>query len=133
MTLLCAVLAAIAAGLLVRPPAARGLARLRPADLTGPADRSRRWAGPLLTVIVVVAAVVAAAGAAGSAGAVVAVAAAIACFTGVRLTRLRRRGRTASSARVEVAHACRVLAGQLRVGRIPAEALRVAAADCPVL
>jgi tight adherence protein B len=133
MTVLCAVLVAIGAGLLVQPPAARGLSRLRPADHAGSVDRSRLRAGPLSAVTVAGAAVGAGGLAAGIPGAVVAVAAAITCFTGVRLTTLRRRGRTASKARIEVAHACRVLAGQLRVGRIPAEALRVAAVDCPVL
>jgi tight adherence protein B len=42
-------------------------------------------------------------------------------------------GRRASRARVEVAHACSVLASQLRVGRVQADALRSAAEDCPVL
>jgi tight adherence protein B len=133
MTFLCAALVAVAVGLLLRPPAARGLSRLRPADDARPAASARRWAAPLVTVLGAALAVVAGAVAAGPPGAVVAGAATIVCCTGVRLTRLRRRGRTASTARVEVAHACRVLAGQLRVGRIPAEALRVAAVDCPVL
>ena len=91
----------------------------------GPVRRSALLAG--------VAAVVTGAAISGAPGAVVATAAAIAGFTGVRLMRVHRRGRIASAARVEVAHACRVLAGQLRVGRIPAEALRVAAVDCPLL
>ena len=48
----------------------------------------------------------------------------------LRGERQRRRSRRL---RGDVAHACRVLAGQLRVGMVPAEAIKVAADDCPVL
>jgi tight adherence protein B len=133
VTILCAALVALALVLLLRRPAARSLSRLGPAEDAAPAARSRRWTGPVLTVLVAATAVVCGTVVAGAPGTVVAMATTITFFTGVRLTRLRRRGRVASAARVEVAHACRVLAGQLRVGRIPAEALRVAAVDCPVL
>ncbi len=132
MTLLCAVLVASSVVLLVPPPAARGLSRLSPVETSGVARRGGR--GTRALVVVAALLVVVAAGlTAGASGAVVALASTIACFTAVRLIGLRRRGRASSAARTEVAHSCRVLAGQLRVGRIPAEALRVAAADCPVL
>jgi tight adherence protein B len=131
MTVLCAACAAIAVALLVRPPAARSLTRLGPAKpLRSPAASRRRWA---LAVPIAIATIVAAGILAGPRGAVVTAAAAITFSTVVRLVRLQRRGKAAAASRAEVAHACRVLAGQLRVGRIPAEALRVAADDCPVL
>lgn len=53
--------------------------------------------------------------------------------TGARLTLQQLAERAASTARREVAHACSVLASQVRVGRVPAEALQSAAQDCPVL
>jgi tight adherence protein B len=132
MTLLSAVCSAIAVALLIRPPAGHALSRLDPAAHAG-SGRTRRRLRPLLAVPVAALAVVAAGVLAGPPGVVVATATAIAGYATVRMLRLRRRGRAAASARAEVAHACRVLAGQLRVGRIPAEALRVAADDCPVL
>jgi len=68
-------------------------------------------------------------------GAVAAVTAAllVAFATCARLGVHHVGSRRASRARVEVAHACSVLASQIRVGRVPAEALRSAADDCPVL
>lgn len=130
MTLLCAACAAMAVALLVRPPAARSLTRLRPAERPrSPAAGRRGWvlAVPIASTTVVTAGILA-----GARGAVVAAAVGITFGTVIRLVRLQRRGKAAATARAEVAHACRVLAGQLRVGRIPAEALRVAADDCPV-
>jgi tight adherence protein B len=53
--------------------------------------------------------------------------------SGLALVWRHRRAGTALQARVEVATACSVLAAELRVGRIPAEALGSAAVDCPVL
>lgn len=49
------------------------------------------------------------------------------------LARQRARARRARRAQVDVAHACEVLASQLRVGQVPTEALAAAAVDCPVL
>jgi tight adherence protein B len=69
----------------------------------------------------------------GSATAAVLAAALIACATAVRLALAALGLRRAARARVEVAHACTVLASQIRVGRVPAEALSSAAVDCPVL
>ena len=45
----------------------------------------------------------------------------------------RRQARRRAARRREVARACRVLAAQLRVGQVPASALRSAALDCPPL
>jgi tight adherence protein B len=132
MMLLCVICAAVTVALLVRPPAARALSRLDPAEAAG-SGRARRRLRPVLATMVAALAVVAGGVLAGPPGAVVTTATVIGGFTAARLLRLHRRGRAAAAARMEVAHACRVLAGQLRVGRIPAEALRVAADDCPVL
>lgn len=60
-------------------------------------------------------------------------AALIVIATGLRLVSQFLAERTASRVRREVAHACNVLASQIRVGRVPAEALHGAAQDCPVL
>lgn len=53
--------------------------------------------------------------------------------TSVRLVLQDLSLRNAAKLRVLVAHACNVLASQIRVGRVPAEALTGAATDCPVL
>lgn len=66
------------------------------------------------------------ASAAGLAGAISAAAA-------LRLVGLGRRTRSEHLTRAEVAGACAVIANQVRVGRIPAEALSLAAVDAPVL
>lgn len=57
----------------------------------------------------------------------------IACGAAVRMIRLAARTRAEHATRVEVANACAVIANQVRVGRIPAEALALAAEDAPVL
>lgn len=133
MTLLCAALVAAVVLLVVPGPAGRALGRRLAARDVDPSRPNRRASGWLPAVLLVVPAELAGWTVAGGAGMVVASAAAIGCVTLARLLVLRRRGRTAATARAQVAHACRVLAGQLRVGRIPADAVRVAAADCPVL
>ena len=53
--------------------------------------------------------------------------------TVARLSVQDLRARRVARARTDVAHACSVLASQIRVGRVPAEALHSAASDCPVL
>ena len=67
-----------------------------------------------------------AAAAGGVAGVIVAAAA-------LRLVGLGRRTREEHLTRAEVAGSCAVIANQVRVGRIPAEALSLAAEDAPVL
>ena len=51
----------------------------------------------------------------------------------LRLVGLGRRTRAEHAVRAEVAACCSVIANQVRVGRIPAEALTLAAEDAPVL
>lgn len=69
----------------------------------------------------------------GSSAAVVATAGLIVVSCCLRLSLCSLADRRAGAARVGVAHACSVLAAQIRVGRVPAEALHGAADDCPVL
>lgn len=57
----------------------------------------------------------------------------IAAAAVLRLVGLGRRTRSEHLVRAEVAGSCAVIANQVRVGRIPAEALSLAAEDAPVL
>ena len=133
LSLVCAVLAAL---LLAESPQARRLgaeARAgRGEDLEAPAVRSPRWpwriglASGLVAVVLTY-------HWAGPAGAALAVALLIVATTCVHLVEQHRRDKAASRARTDVAQACSVLASQVRVGRVPAEALHEAAEDSPVL
>lgn len=69
----------------------------------------------------------------GPAAAAVGLAVVIAAGAALRLIGLGRRTRAEHATRAEVANSCSVIANQVRVGRIPAEALSLAAADAPVL
>jgi tight adherence protein B len=69
----------------------------------------------------------------GPAGAAVALATTIAAVTGLRLAYRQRRRCAALATRRSVTAACATLASQLRIGRVPSDALSVAAQDCPVL
>lgn len=119
------------------PPARRLSDRLPPGEppesgLVADAPARHRLAWPL-GLAGSVASVVSAAVLAETAVAVGLAAGAVAGGTAARLIQLAGQRRAADRARAEVAHACRVVAGQLRVGRVPAEALRMAADDCAVL
>ncbi len=106
--------------------------RLDPAT-EGPAWYARAWfrrvaltaaAGAVVGVLgVVLGPSAAAAGLAGL----------IATAAALRLVGLGRRTRSEHLTRAQVAGACAVIANQVRVGRIPAEALSLAAEDAPVL
>jgi tight adherence protein B len=133
MTLLCLILVALAVLLFAAPSGdRRAAARLaeatpRPARRTSP---RARWALGWLAGLV---------GLwflnrlAGPSAAVLGVAALIIVATCVRLCLGYYEARTAARVEVEVAQACSMLASQIRVGRVPAEALHGAAQDCPVL
>lgn len=69
----------------------------------------------------------------GPAAAVVGSAVLIGVGVAGRLVALGARTRSEHATRAQVANACSVIANQVRVGRIPAEALVVAAEDAPVL
>ena len=128
LTLLCA---AAAAWLWIGPSDPVGR-RLAPSD----GGRRRWWQrwlrrGSLALAGLLV--IVGAAAMAGPAAAAVAFALLIAVGAAARLIALGRRTRREHAVRAEVAQACSVIANQVRVGRIPAEALTLAATDAPVL
>jgi tight adherence protein B len=137
MIVICLLLAILAALLLPAPPKARLIReQLRLAGETvevapGP-PASRRWR-PWVGLGMGLGALWLTALLTGARGTVSAAAVLIMLATCVRLVRQQLRTRAASQARIEVAHACSALASRIRVGRVPAEALRSAAADCPVL
>jgi tight adherence protein B len=136
MMLLSAVLAAAVLALAGPARDGRALLRLRSDLSTGatvPTGRTRLLVSGAVPVAAGLLGVAAAGSLAGVAGTVVAASGLIAAGTTFRLIRVRQRSRQAAAARADVAHACRVLAGRLRAGRIPAEALHAAAVDCPVL
>lgn len=128
-------LAMACAGLAVRwwmPPADPAIRRLAPA--AGPTSAvRRRWLRRTMVSLGLLGGVAAVGFVADPAAAVVAGAGVIAVAAAVRLIGLGRRSRAEHTTRADVAEACAVIANQVRVGRIPAEALRLAAADASVL
>ena len=130
-----ALVLAVVTALLAVPASAdrRSRARWRPTPGAVPV-RDRHGRAPQLAgvagaaVLVVLGALVD-----GARGGVVAAALAVAGGTVLRLVVLRARDHRAVRARSEVARACGVLASYVRVGQVPAEALVLVAADCPVL
>jgi tight adherence protein B len=132
MTVMAVGLAVLAALLAIERPPARRFSRLAPAEdrLSGARPRRWRWwmlAGGAISVIAL-SLVAAGSGTAVLAAAVMTVVS-VAWHTVRSRTRLHRLLRS----RVDVADACRVLAAQLRAGRVPADALRSAAETCTVL
>ena len=122
--ILAAVMAALAVSCLVRSPAPRRL-------VAGPGRRrrgSRLWPVVLAFVPPVLGYLLG-----GSSAFAIAVALELVLLTVTRLVVTGRRRRRALRDAAEIAHGCQVLAGQLRVGRVPVDALAVAAEDCPIL
>lgn len=135
--IVCLVLAVAAVLLFTDPPRRRRVsARLtEPAHPVGPVairPARRRWPW-WLGAAVGLAGLVLAHAMAGAPAVAVTAAVLIVLGAGARLLDRGRTQRAASRARVDVAHACGVLASQIRVGRVPAEVLAGAAGDCPVL
>ena len=141
MIVLAAVAAGVAVTLLLAPPASRALHRLR----TTP-SRPRRSIGAVLPAALVAITCGAAVGAivtvtappadtstTGTTGIAVGSAVTLVVGTGQWLLVCWQRRRAARRAAVDIAHGCQVLAGQLRIGLVPSQALRVAAEDCPAL
>lgn len=128
VSLICALLAVLA--FLPRAPSATLDARL--ATLETGARKYRRWWYPGLGVPAVLS-VGAVGSLAGGRGAAIVLAAGIAVGTGWRLATWHVRMRAALEAQRRVAEACAALAAQVRVGRLPIEALATAAEDCPIL
>lgn len=123
--------AGLAAWLWVGPPTDLGR-RLDPPE-PGSRSRGRRGLRRAALAVLGLAIVGSALAVFGPPGGAVASAAVIAGAAGARLARLGRRARIELATRAEVARACSAIANQVRVGRIPAEALGVAAEDAPVL
>jgi tight adherence protein B len=141
MIMVCLGCAVLGVWLAVPRPAAQGLgSRLAPpaptavvdAGIEGRRGRRRSWTVSASLIIVMV--LIIAAGFSGAArGVVLASAGLLVAVTAGRLFVLYRRRRSTLRARVDVAHACTVLASYLRVGQVPSAALAIAAADCDVL
>lgn len=93
----------------------------------------RRLRVALMAGTVAVGAVAGTALIAGPEASVLASAGLIVAGAALLLGRGRRRMRLAAGFRTEVAQACAALAGHLRVGQVPSEALAQAALACPVL
>lgn len=110
----------------------RLLRRLESVELTSvrPVSRSRRWLAliPLAIAIECVALLLA-----GGRGLAYATVGMIIVGLALRMIGAGTRRRQANRAQAEIAGACRVLAAELRVGKVPGEALAAAAADHAVL
>lgn len=131
MTVLAAAAAVVAVVLLIRPPSRGALHRLHPHS-----PRHRRITPRLLVAVLVplgLGLLTAVISAAVVPTAVLGVAVVIISATAEWLVLCWWRDRAARRAAGDIAHGCQVLAGQLRIGLVPSEALRVAAQDCPVL
>lgn len=130
-----ALVLAVVTALLAVPASAerRSPARWRPTPGAAPAPDHHGLVRRLAGVVGVVALVVLGGLLDGARGGVVGAALAVAAGTVLRLVVLHAGDRRAVRARTEVARACGVLASYVRVGQVPAEALVLVAADCPVL
>jgi tight adherence protein B len=134
MIIACLLATGLAVVLLIPPPADRAVtARLTAGDRPEPRARRPWRAIGLGSVAVTVLLVLGGFWVGGPPGAVVATAAAVVAGTAARLLVLRRSRRLAARRRTEVARGCATIAAQVRVGRVPGEALTGAAADWPVL
>lgn len=123
--MIAGVLFAAAVWLAWPAPAAR-LARMGQA----PGRRRPAWTLPA-AVAVPAAAVVASVGGVGAL--LMALAAAAPLGTGVWVVRQRIAARRRAVDRAAVARACGIVASQVRAGRMPAQALALAAQECPIL
>ena len=133
MKLLSALLAAGA--VLLYLPTSKGQGAL--SRLSAVAERSprvpRRRQRRVWGILGAVGAVAGAGTVGGIRAAVVVTATVLVTGTALLLIVWHRQLRAARLARASVAHAADLLASQLRVGRVPAEALLMTAADCPVM
>ena len=132
---LVALVLAVITALLAVPASAerRSRARWRSTPPVLPVPDRRRRAPGLAGAAGAVALMVVGGQMDGARGGVVAAALVVVAGTVLRIGVLHARDRRAIRARAEVARACAVLASYVRVGQVPAEALVLVAADCPVL
>ena len=126
---LAALAVAAAVWLGLAPPVA---ARLRALTTPRAGPRRTRVGWVLPAVLVASASGVGALGW-GTTGFSIAIAVSVPAITGLALVRRHREQRAADAAATEVARACQQLAGLVRVGQVPADALRLAARDSPML
>lgn len=133
MTLLCLLLVASSVLLFSTPSGARQAAARLVEAPQRPARRMSARAGWALGWVAGLAGLGFLNSLAGPSAAVLGAATLIIGATCVRLTLGFYEMRTAARVEVGVAQACSILASQIRVGRVPAEALHGAAQDCPVL
>jgi tight adherence protein B len=133
MIALSLVFATAAALLFVTRPMPAVLAVILAGDEASPGRQRLRLRWWMAVPPAGIACIVTAALFAGPAGAAVALATTTALLTGFRLAYRERRRRAALAARRSVTGACAALASQLRIGRVPSEALTVVAQDSPVL
>ncbi len=124
---LAVVAAGVSASLIVGAPPGRRLAG-RPAV---PSRRRRSRDRNLVRMVVAVALVSTVA--VGVSASLVVVAVAVVVVVAAHVVLNHRDARAEAARRHDVARACRVLAAQLRIGQVPAVALRSAALDCPPL
>lgn len=132
MIMLAAGLAGVAAlFFLSRPAGRRLLRRLDSPDRASspPVQRSRA----LLLIPAGIAILIGAFLIGGGRGAVYVAAGLIIAGLAVQLIASGGRRRRSSRAQVEIADACRVLASELRIGKVPSEALAAAVVDHPIL
>ncbi|WP_375431054.1 type II secretion system F family protein [uncultured Friedmanniella sp.] len=130
---LSVLLAVLAALLGVTTPAAAGLRRLPSGDPGTPVRSGRQWWRRVAAAVAVAAALTLTVVLAGPRAAVYTATSLLVLATVAHLGRLRGRRRAAERGRLAVAEAATVLAANLRVGMVPAQALTKAAAGCPVL
>ncbi len=129
MTLLAALLMGVAAWVLVRPSGRAALRRLEP-PATAP---KRALSLPVMVVAGAFALAIVGFVVDGWRGCCLAGAAASVTVAVVISWRQRLRGRRELARMRQVAEVCAVLASLVRVGHVPAVAIRLAAQDCPLL
>ncbi len=133
ITMVALLLAGIAAALFVgAPPGRRWRQRLAAPAADQPVPQRPSTRQNLLVILMLVVSLWAAAVLDGGQGLWCTTAAAMVAGTVTVLARRGARRRSAARRRRAVAHACTVLAGQIRIGQVPLTALRSAAEDCPV-
>ncbi len=116
--------------LVAGPPAAR----LQELDDGVGGKAVRAWRGrPILTIGFVATGVAVGAVVVGAVGAAIGFAVLAPVVTALVIWRRHARRAAAAASAAAVAGACQLLAGLLRVGHVPADALRVAARDSPIL
>ena len=130
MTLLAGL--AVFAAVLALVGSSRAVRLRRLGDRPAPVGRSRRWRW-LIAPSALAGLVGSGAAAGGAGGAVICFSVGLPLVTALVVWRRHRARHAAVTNAADVATACRLLAGLLRLGHVPSAALRVAAGECKVL